>query len=118
MILFALYCTNVNKSSPSTVLNLIQEINASRRINILNLISVKIGNLLQFITVITAMTRLGLCCVLFESLHFITVVTAMMRLGLCCDVIYILLHFITVVVIMTGLELLVFRHVQQFFSIS
>ena len=65
------------------------------------------------------MTRLGLCCdVIYILLQFITVITAMTRLGFCCDFIYILLHFITVVILMTGLGLLMFRHFQQFFSIS
>ena len=49
-------------------------------------------------------TELGLCCVLFVSLHIITVVTVMTELGSCC-VLFVSLHFITVVTVVTELML-------------
>jgi len=44
-------------------------------------------------------------CFYFILLQFITVITAMTGIGLCCDFIYTLLHFITVVIILMGLGL-------------
>jgi len=42
------------------------------------------GGILLHCTVVTFMPEIGLCCVLFVSLHFITVVTVMTELMLCC----------------------------------
>jgi hypothetical protein len=59
---------------------------------------------LHIITVVTAMTELWSCCVLCVSLHIITVVTVMTELGSCC-VLFVSLHIITVVTVVTELML-------------
>ena len=55
-------------------------------------------------SMVTVVTELMLCCVLFVSLHFITVVTVVTELMLCC-VLFVSLHFITVVTVVTELML-------------
>lgn len=42
------------------------------------------GGILLHCTVVTGMPEIGLCCVLFVSLHFITVVAVMTELMLYC----------------------------------